>query len=138
MSAKTDNDAMRLEPGSVVAECRSETISREMLAQYAEASGDLNPLHLDPAFARKAGFPDVIAHGMLGMALLGRMLTQRFSAERLCNFSARFTGTVPVGEALLCRARVEAVELGTVLLALEAATSSGAIAITGQARVQTG
>lgn len=126
------------EPGSVVAEFRSEAITREMLAQYAEASGDLNPLHLDPAFARKAGFPDVIAHGMLGMALLGRMLTGRFAAERLCNFNARFSGVVPLGETLLCRARVEAVEMGTLLLALEATTSTGAVAISGQARVQTG
>jgi acyl dehydratase len=131
-------DLSLAEPGSVVAEFRSEVITREMLAQYAEASGDLNPLHLDPAFARKAGFADVIAHGMLGMALLGRMLTERFSAERLCNFNARFAGIVPLGETLLCQARLEALEVGTALLALEAATAAGTVAITGQARVQLG
>lgn len=138
MSAAAAVELGGAEPGSVVAEFRSEPITRDMLARYAEASGDLNPLHLDPAFARKAGFDDVIVHGMLGMALLGRMLTARFPAERLGNFSARFAGVVPVGETLLCRARVEAVEMGAVLLTLEAATAAGAVAITGRARIQTG
>ncbi len=128
-------DLRKAEPGSLIAEYRSGSISREMLAQYAEASGDLNPLHLDAAFARKAGFDDVIAHGMLGMALLGRLLTAHFPTERLCNFSARFVGTVPVGETLQCRARLEAVEAGSALLALEALTSTGTVAITGSARV---
>jgi acyl dehydratase len=32
---------------------------------FASASGDHNPLHTDSAFARAAGFPDRIAHGML-------------------------------------------------------------------------
>ena len=126
------------EPGSVVAEFRSAPITREMLACYAEASGDFNPLHLDPEFARRAGFDDVIAHGMLGMALLGRMLTARFGAEHLSHFSARFVGVVPVGETLLCRARLEVLKTNSVLLALEAATSRGAVAITGQARIRTG
>lgn len=123
------------EPGSLIAEYNSGIISREMLAQYAEASGDLNPLHLDPAFARKAGFADVIAHGMLGMALLGRLLSAHFPARRLSQFSARFVGTVPVGETLQCRARLEATEAGFALLSLEGLTSTGAVAITGSARI---
>jgi acyl dehydratase len=48
-------------------------LTRAHLRRYAEASGDLNPIHLDPAAARAAGLPDVIAHGMLlmGLALRG-------------------------------------------------------------------
>jgi acyl dehydratase len=125
------------EPGKVVAEFRSAVITREMLAQYAQASGDLNPLHLDPAFARKAGFADVIVHGMLAMALLGRMLTERLPAEQLCSFDARFTGVIPVGESLQCSARIKAIEMGSVLLELVAATSAGAVACTGSARIRT-
>ncbi len=128
-------DLRTTEPGSLIAEYSSGVISREMLAQYAEASGDLNPLHLDPAFARKAGFADVIAHGMLGMALLGRLLTAHFPAERLSHFSARFVGTVPVGETLQCRARLESTDESSALLALEGLTSTGTVAITGHARI---
>ncbi|GAO70694.1 MaoC family dehydratase [Comamonas sp. E6] len=43
-------------------------ISRTTLALFAGASGDHNPIHIDTDFARKAGMPDVFAHGMLGMA----------------------------------------------------------------------
>jgi 3-hydroxybutyryl-CoA dehydratase len=124
-------------PGDVVAEFSSGVITREMLTQYAEASGDLNPLHLDPAFARKAGFTDVIAHGMLGMALLGRMLTRHFTADQLRSFEARFVGIVPVDDLLHCTATVKTVEPGSVLLDIQAATSSGQTAITGRARIRT-
>lgn len=123
-------------PGGIVAEGRSELITREMLALYAEASGDHNPLHLDPAFARKAGFEDVIVHGMLGMALLGQLLADHFSAEKLCGFSARFVGIVPVNDSLHCRARLDSIEAGCAWLSLEALTSRGAVAITGQAQVR--
>jgi acyl dehydratase len=37
----------------------------EDIDAFAAASGDYNPLHVDAAFARDAGFTDRIAHGML-------------------------------------------------------------------------
>ncbi|MGD9549587.1 MAG: MaoC/PaaZ C-terminal domain-containing protein, partial [Burkholderiaceae bacterium] len=40
-------------------------ITRTTLALFAGASGDHNPIHIDIDFARKAGMPDVFAHGML-------------------------------------------------------------------------
>ena len=43
-------------------------ISRHTLALYCGASGDHNPIHVDLDFAKKAGFDDVFAHGMLVMA----------------------------------------------------------------------
>jgi len=65
-------------------------IQREDLERYAQASGDLNPLHLDPEFARQAGFTDVIVHGMFGMALLGRLIEEDIVKQRLLLFRARF------------------------------------------------
>jgi acyl dehydratase len=38
-------------------------ITRAMLALYAGASGDHNPIHIDSDFAKAAGFPDVFAQG---------------------------------------------------------------------------
>src|SRR5229473_98550 len=76
----------RLETADVateVARTRYEPLGRDDLQRYAQASGDLNPLHLDPAFARQAGFDDVIVHGMLGMALLGRLLEEAFPSNPL-------------------------------------------------------
>jgi acyl dehydratase len=50
-------------------------INRQLLIAYADVSGDQNPIHQDEAFAKSVGLPDVIAHGMLTMALAGKYLS---------------------------------------------------------------
>jgi acyl dehydratase len=50
-------------------------LTRADLVRYAGASGDFNPIHWDERFATAVGLPGVIAHGMLTMALGGRLLT---------------------------------------------------------------
>lgn len=53
----------------------SVAVTRADLVRYAGASGDFNPIHWNERFARDVGLPDVIAHGMLTMALAGRLVT---------------------------------------------------------------
>jgi acyl dehydratase len=50
-------------------------IQRADLIRYAGASLDFNPIHWNQQFATSVGLPDVIAHGMLTMALAGRVAT---------------------------------------------------------------
>ncbi|MDQ4011206.1 MAG: MaoC family dehydratase N-terminal domain-containing protein [Actinomycetota bacterium] len=50
-------------------------VTRAELIRYAGASGDFNPIHWNERVAREAGLPDVIAHGMLTMALANRLVT---------------------------------------------------------------
>jgi acyl dehydratase len=50
-------------------------LTRADLVRYAGASGDFNPIHWSDRAAREAGLPDVIAHGMLTMALATRLVT---------------------------------------------------------------
>jgi 3-hydroxybutyryl-CoA dehydratase len=45
-----------------------------MMQDFLHLSGDTNPLHQDAAFAKEAGFPDVVAYGMLTSALYSRMV----------------------------------------------------------------
>lgn len=76
-------------------------IDRELLKQYAEASGDQNPIHQDEAFAISVGLPNVIAHGMLTMALVGKYVSDwAGSSASVKEFSARFVKPVivPAGE----------------------------------------
>jgi acyl dehydratase len=40
--------------------------------RYAEASGDPNPIHTDPEFAKSVGLPGVILHGLYTMAQVAR------------------------------------------------------------------
>ncbi len=81
-------------------------VTRTMLALYAGASGDHNPIHIDLDFARKAGLEDVFAHGMLSMAQLGRVATDWAGPERLKSLSSRFTALTPVGAVVTCKGRV--------------------------------
>ncbi|MCU1691193.1 MAG: dehydratase [Frankiales bacterium] len=50
-------------------------VTRQTLLDYAAASGDDNVIHQDEEVAKAVGLPDVIAHGMLTMALAGRVVT---------------------------------------------------------------
>ena len=81
-------------------------VDRTTLALFAGASGDHNPIHIDVDVARRSGLPDVFAQGMLGMAWLGRVLTQWAPQSRLRHFEARFQGITHLGNAMRCTARV--------------------------------
>jgi acyl dehydratase len=51
-------------------------VTRADLVRYAGASGDFNPIHWSGRVATGVGLPGVIAHGMLTMALAGRLVTE--------------------------------------------------------------
>lgn len=92
--------------GDELPELRVSPVDRATLALFAGASGDHNPIHIDLDFARRAGMPDVFAHGMLGMAWLGRLLTGWAPQSQLRRFDARFQGITHLGNAVRCRGRV--------------------------------
>lgn len=67
-------------------------------------SGDLNPLHIDPAVAGKAGFPRPILHGLATYGIACRGILGRFcdwEAARLRSIRARLTAPVFPGETLV-------------------------------------
>ena len=81
-------------------------INRTTLALFAGASGDHNAIHIDTDYARKAGMPDVFAHGMLSMAYLGRLLTQWVDQRQLREFGVRFLGITHLGHQITCTGTV--------------------------------
>lgn len=83
-------------------------VSRMNLVLYCGASGDHNPIHVDPDFARSAGQPDVFAHGMLSMAWLGRLLTQWAPQAAIREYSVRFAAITRLGEHIQCTGKVVA------------------------------
>jgi acyl dehydratase len=69
--------------------------------------GDRNPLHADPDFAKAAGFPAPILHGLCSWGIVLRTLTDELldgDATRVGGFTARFTGVVFPGETIRVRA----------------------------------
>jgi len=114
-------------------------ISRTTLALFAGASGDHNPIHLDIDVARSAGLDDVFAQGMLSMAYLGRLLTDRFPQESIRSFGVRFAAITPIHGEPTCTGRVAAIEHvdgeRRATLELVVTLSDGTITLTGDAVV---
>ena len=72
-------------------------IDRALLKAYADASGDQNPIHQNEEFALSVGLPNVIAHGMLTMALVGNFVTDwAGGSAAVKEYSARFIKPVIV------------------------------------------
>jgi acyl dehydratase len=75
-------------------------VTRAELVRYAGASGDFNPIHWNERFAVGVGLPDVIAHGMLTMALAGRLVTSwTGDPAAVVGYASRFTRPVVVPDA---------------------------------------
>ena len=77
-------------------------ISRTNLALYAGASGDHNPLHIDTDYANRIGLSDVIAHGMLIMGYLGRVLTNNMNQNQVLEYGVQFSSITNIGDVLCC------------------------------------
>ena len=84
----------------------TDPISRHTLALYCGASGDHNPIHVDLDYAKAAGLDDVIAHGMLSMGYLDRMLTNWVSQRQIRSYKTRFTAITNVGDTVTCTGKV--------------------------------
>ncbi len=81
-------------------------ISRHQLALYCGGSGDHNPIHVDIDFAKKFGFKDVFAHGMLSMAFLGRLATSWVPQKQVRKLGTRFTSITWVGDVITVTGKV--------------------------------
>jgi acyl dehydratase len=112
-------------------------LDREMLKRYADASGDQNPIHQNEEFALSVGLPNVIAHGMLTMALVGKYVSDfAGGSAKVVEFGARFTKPVivPAGQKvdLTVSATVAEISEGKISITLSA-TSAG-VKVLGMAK----
>jgi len=112
-------------------------LDRALLKAYADASGDQNPIHQNEELALSVGLPNVIAHGMLTMALVGKYISDfAGGSAHVLEYSARFIKPVivPAGEKvdLTVSATVSEVSDDTVSLSLTA-TSAG-VKVLGMAK----
>ncbi|MBV9834372.1 MAG: MaoC family dehydratase [Alphaproteobacteria bacterium] len=123
-------------PGEKLPSIPLGTFDAAAIARYAQASGDVNPVHLDAAAARAIGLSDQIAHGMLVMGRLSRLALEWRAGAVLEAFECRFTRPVPAGSTLSGEGRVAKVDGGRVILRLLARDDAGAIAVMGEATLR--
>ena len=128
--------ARMIEVGATIPE-RVFWIDRELLVRYANASGDQNPIHQSEEFAKSVGLPDVIAHGMLTMALVGKFATDWVgNPEAMKEFSLRFTKPVivPAGARVDLTVSAEVTEVSADRISLDLRATSAGVKVIGMAK----
>jgi acyl dehydratase len=96
----------KVEPPSGEPDAVIDTPTLPQQALLYRLCGDLNPLHVDPSFARAAGFDVPILHGLCTYGIVAKAVTDAFldgDATRVGTFSAKFAGIVLPGETLRTR-----------------------------------
>jgi acyl dehydratase len=112
-------------------------LDRALLKQYADASGDQNPIHQNEEFALSVGLPNVIAHGMLTMALVGKYVSDfAGGSANVLEFSARFTKPVivPAGEKVDLTVSATVAEIADGKISLTLSATSAGVKVLGMAK----
>lgn len=113
----------------------SRTITQAQMHAYADASGDHNPIHVDPEFAAKTMFSGTIAHGMLVLAMIGEMMHAAYGDRwlREGKLKVRFKAPTRPGSTVTASADA-AKETGTSIEhAVQCTNDAGEVLIEGRA-----
>ncbi len=116
------------------------TVTAEDIQKFAEVTGDNNPLHRDPEYAKKTRFGECIAHGMLSAgyisAVLGTKLAPHACAIYLSQ-TLRFLRPVKIGDTIRAIVEVKGVEpeKRTLTLETECFNQDGHAVVKGEAVV---
>ena len=86
--------------------------------RYAGASGDFNPIHIDPDFAKQVGLPGNILHGLYSMALVARANTAAAGGDprALKRLSVQFRGMGVPEQEITVSGTVKEVREGLVVV----------------------
>jgi 3-hydroxybutyryl-CoA dehydratase len=116
----------------------TKVLTQEKIERYAEASGDRNPLHVDPSFAATTQFGGPIAHGMLVLAYISEMMTAAFRQSWAAGggLKVRFRGAARPGDTVTASGRVVRVEADRVMCEVECRNGQGEVLISGEASVR--
>ena len=112
-------------------------IDRALLKAYADASGDQNPIHQSEEVAISVGLPNVIAHGMLTMALVGKFVTDwAGGSANVKEFSSRFIKPVivPANEKVDLTVSATVVEVDGDRVKLDLVATSAGVKVLGMAK----
>ncbi len=115
-------------------------VTADDIALFAVVSGDVNPAHVDAAYARAGMFHHIIAHGMFGGALISSVLGTKLPGPGTIYLGQdlRFHRPVAIGDTITATVTVreKRPEHGNVLLDCVCTNQDGTAVITGTAEVR--
>jgi 3-hydroxybutyryl-CoA dehydratase len=106
--------------------------------RYAGASGDFNPIHIDPEFAKAVGLPGNILHGLYGMAQVARAAQQAAGGDprSLKRLSVQFRGMGFPEQEITVTGTVQDERDGRLVIATEAAQGDNRIIRNAEAEIE--
>jgi 3-hydroxybutyryl-CoA dehydratase len=116
----------------------TKTVGEADIVLYAGVSGDTNPVHLDAEFAAKTPFKERIAHGMLSAGFISTVIGTKLPGPGAIYLSQslRFKAPVKIGDTVLARARVTALDPGKRRVTLATTCEvGGKVVIDGEAAI---
>ncbi len=119
-------------------------IVQDNIDQYAKASGDFNPIHVDADYARKTPLGGTVAHGMLILAYISQMMTDAFGHNWLSGgrLNVRFRAPARPGDVITISGTIRRIEKGDGFQMIDCdvlcSNQNDEPVITGDARVKVG
>jgi acyl dehydratase len=128
---------MALSVGEQIAELRV-TPDKYLPHRYAGASGDFNPIHIDPEFAKAVGLPNTILHGLYMMGLVARAASETAGGDpgSLKRLSVQFRGMGAPETEIVVSGTVESVEKGRATIDVVAAQGDNETIRNAEAEVE--
>ena len=126
-----------LNVGDAIPELRV-TPDKYLPHRYAGASGDFNPIHIDPEFAKAVGLPNTILHGLYMMGLVARSATDAAGGDprKLKKLSVQFRGMGAPETEIVVTGTVKSVDGDTVVIDTVAAQGENQTIRNAEAEVQ--
>jgi acyl dehydratase len=126
-----------LKPGDSIPELKV-TPDKYLPHRYAGASGDFNPIHIDPEFAKAVGLPGNILHGLWMMAQVARGNAQLAGGDprALRRLSVQFRGMGFPEQELVVSGSVKEVADGRVVVETVAAQGENRVIRNAEAEIQ--
>ncbi len=124
--------------GDILSPIEKGPLTKQKLYEYAKASGDLNPIHLDDETAKEVGLPSVIVHGMISMAFIADYIATYFPSEtyKLNLLKAKFKKVIFPGQKLKCNGVITDIgDDGTIVLSVQVKNESNEVVTEGKAHV---
>ena len=94
--------------------------------RYAGASGDFNPIHIDPEFGKMVGLGGVILHGLCALGFVAKTVTDLAGDPgRLKKLKCRFASPVKIDDTISISGEVTDVQGGRATVALKVVNQAG-------------
>ena len=128
-----------MEPGESLPELRV-TPDKYLPHRYAGASGDFNPIHIDPEFAKAVGLPQNILHGLYSMAQVARAHTEAAGGDprALRRLKVQFRDMGIPEQEIVVQASVSEAENGRVVTKAEATQGDNRIIRNAEGELELG